>query len=61
MYFLSCPSKTRCGCFLGIINFFKKLISSFDIPDLISSSDISAFKAASSCFKKCKTSSVLTL
>ena len=36
MYFSSCYSETRCNYFFGIIDFSKKLISFFDIPDLIS-------------------------
>ena len=61
MYFSSCSSETRCKYFFEIVNFFKKIISSFDIPDLNSFCSISAIPAASSCFKKIKSSSVLTL
>ena len=61
MYFLSCSSKTRCKYFLEIIDFLKKLISFFDISDLISSSSLLAIAAISSCFKKFKSSSVLLL
>ena len=60
MYFFSCSSETRCKYFFGMIDFLKKLISSFDIPDLISSSSILAIAAISSCFKKYKFSSVLS-
>ena len=61
MYFFSCSSETRCKYFFRMIDFLKKLISSFDIPDLISSNSILATAAISSCFKKLKSSSVLTL
>ena len=61
MYFSSCSSETRCKYFLETTDFFKKLISSFDIPDLISFCFISTVVAASSCFKKFKSSSVLAL
>ena len=47
MYCFSCSSETRCKYFFGIIDFFKKLISSFDIPDLISSNSILAMTAIS--------------
>ena len=61
MYFSSCSSETRYEYFFGIIDFLKKLISSFDIPDFINSNSILAIAAAYPCFKKFKSTSVLIL
>ena len=59
MYFFSCSSETRCKYFFGIIDVLTKLMSTFDIPDLISSNSILTIAAISSCFKKLKSSGVL--
>ena len=61
MYFFNCSSETRCKYFFGMMHFFKKLISSFYVSDFISFCSILVIAAISSCFKKCKSSSVLTL
>ena len=61
MYSSSCSSETRYKYFLGMIDFLKKSISFFGILDFINFYSISALATASSCFKKFKSSSVLTL
>ena len=61
MYFSSCSSETKCKYLFGIIDFLKALISFYDIPDLISFCSISEIAAASSCFKKFKSSNVLAV
>ena len=61
MYFFNCSSEIRCKHLFEIINFLKKIINFFDIPDLINSNSILAIVAISWCFKKSTSSSVLTL
>ena len=50
--------KTRCKCFFGIIDFFKKLIDCFDAPNLCNFNSIFSVSTISSFFTRFKSCSI---